>query len=149
MITFYCPGCWRVVDEQAEICPHCGVDIPRLEASHNYEPQLIAALAHTEPQTAVRAAHILGDLRSHHAVPELLAIANGPRDVSLRMAAVEALGRIHDRRALPTLAWMVNHGPQTLQPVVRQALEALRGSHPHQSDRTVCDSSKRTGAAGS
>lgn len=92
MITFYCPGCWCVVEEQAELCPHCGVDIPRLEAARDYESQLISALAHTEPQTAVRAAHILGDLRSHHAVPDLLAIANGPRDIFLRMAALEALG---------------------------------------------------------
>lgn len=140
MTTFYCPGCWCTVEETAQLCPHCGADMPRLDESRNYESRLISALAHTEPQTAVRVAHILGDLRSRHAVPDLLAIANGPRDIYLRMAAVEALGRIGDRRALPALTWMIDHGPQTLRPTVRQALERL--GHPLSRSRESDDTTE-------
>jgi hypothetical protein len=138
MTTFYCPRCWRIVEDTAKVCPYCDIEISRLEEASNYESRLISALAHTEPQTAVRAAHILGDLLSHQAVPDLLAIANGPRDVYLRMAAVEALGRIGDRRALPSLAWMADHGPQTLRPTVQQAMDRIRLalSHPPEHDRT-------------
>lgn len=128
MVTFFCPNCWHVVQEDTAHCPHCGVDIPLLLQGRDYIDMLIAALKHPEPQTPIRVATILGNLRTPRAVEPLLDLLEGDADIYQKAAAITALGKIGDRRAEAVLNHIVGNGPTTLRRVAQKALDEL---HDH------------------
>lgn len=100
-LTYYCPSCWNEA-ENGQVCPVCGAD-PGEFAEESYERKLIRALNHREPTVPIRAAAILGDLRSQAAVPALIKVATSSPDPYIQEAVVEALKLIGDPRALPSL----------------------------------------------
>jgi HEAT repeat protein len=124
MITYYCPSCWQRVQEEAKICPHCQAAITEMLDQRSYEQKLIAALGHSLPSMQVWAAWVLGQLRAEAAVEPLLGLLAGKADPYTKAAAVEALGKIGDPRALPILAELAADGPVLLR---RPATEALEG----------------------
>jgi HEAT repeat protein len=75
-----------------------------------YIEKLIRALDHPEPQTPVRCAWILGQLQARAAVATLVRLVRESSDPYLLEAAVEALGKIGDSRALETLQWAIKNG---------------------------------------
>jgi HEAT repeat protein len=125
MITFFCPNCWKEVNEADKVCPHCGVDIPGVLDQRDYVAKLIAALSHPEPTTPVRAAWILGKLRAKSAVRPLLALVRGNADLFLKAAAVEALGQIGDASARQVLVELAEKGPVLLRAKATEALHLL------------------------
>jgi HEAT repeat protein len=125
MITFFCPSCWSQVDQAVTFCPHCGVDIQNALDQRDYIAKLIAALTHPEASTPIRAAWILGRLRASAAVGPLMTLLQGNADVYIKMAAVEALGRIGDANARPLLAGLAERGPVVLRSQAVQALDLL------------------------
>jgi HEAT repeat protein len=127
MTTFFCPSCWKEVEEQDRVCPRCGVDIPALVQSRGYVDSLIAALSHPEPGTPIRAAWVLGQLRAAKAVEPLIRLLESDADIYQKGAAVQALGRIGDLRARPILVRLSEQEPPPLQGVLRAALERLSG----------------------
>jgi HEAT repeat protein len=128
MVTFFCPNCWHVVQEDTVHCPHCGVDIPFLLQGRDYIDTLIAALRHPEPQTPIRVATILGNLRTPRAVVPLLDLLEGDADVYQKAAAIQALGKIGDRRAEPLLNQFLESGPATLHRITQDALDELHAT---------------------
>jgi HEAT repeat protein len=127
MVTFYCPNCWHVVQENTVHCPHCGVDIPFLLQARDYIDMLIAALRHPEPRTPIRVATILGNLRTPRAVEPLLDLLRSVADIYQKAAAITALGKIGDRRAEAALQQILEGGPATLRGVTQEALAELHG----------------------
>jgi HEAT repeat protein len=89
--------------------------------------KLCSALRHPEPETAVRAAWILGQKSESQAVPELIKIVDTTSDGFLAEAAAEALGKIGDRRAVECLTKAAQCGPVRVRIAARNALQAMPG----------------------
>ena len=109
-MTFYCPICWSEVSKDDGTCKSCGADLASADARPMLE-KLCSALAHPEPETALRAAWILGERRERRAVPELIRVVETTSDGFLAEAAAEALGKIADPRALECLNKAAEDGP--------------------------------------
>lgn len=122
MVRFFCPNCWREVDEGGRICPHCGVDIEVFWRERDFVERLILALRHREPQTPIRAAWILGRLRDERAVAPLARLLQEAPDVYIARAAAEALGLIGTPAALAFLRTMQDHPAMIVREAVEQAL---------------------------
>lgn len=119
----YCPSCWAEIPDVSK-CPSCGADIQAL-AQEDYEEKLIRALRHPEPSTPVRAATILGELRSKAAVEPLVELVSSSHDLYIQEASIVALGRIGDRRALNHLKHWTVEGSLRVRLAAKQALESL------------------------
>jgi HEAT repeat protein len=109
-MTFYCPICWSEVPKDDRTCKNCGADLASADARPMLE-KLCSALNHPEPETAVRAAWILGERREKRAVPQLIRVVETTSDGFLAEAAAEALGKIADPRALECLNKAAEGGP--------------------------------------
>ncbi len=125
MISFFCPCCWREVAEKDATCPWCGGDIRGADAKP-FPERLRSALHHSEPQTRVRAAWILGELKEESAVQELIALAEEAEDSFVAEAAVEALGKIGAAEALTALERANERGTVRVRLAARKALEQVR-----------------------
>lgn len=123
-LTYFCPSCWGEVGA-VTICPNCGADV-REFSGKSYEEKLILALHHPEPTVPIRAATILGELHSHAAVDSLLRLAAASPDPYIQEAAVEALGRIGDSRALPHLHRLSRDGAVRVQAAAKRAVKAVQ-----------------------
>lgn len=82
--------------------PWEGAELPSEDS--DYASKLISALDHPEPETPVRAAWILGELRETRAVGALVGLLEKGRDPYILAGAAEALGKIGDARATGVLA---------------------------------------------
>ena len=122
-MVYFCPSCWRVVG-QGDVCPACGLDPQRFEEK-TYEEKLIRSLSHPEPTVPVRAATILGELRSKAAVEPLIVLAISNPDPYIQEAAVIALGRIGDERAIPYLEHLMLEGWLRVRRAAGGALQML------------------------
>jgi HEAT repeat protein len=123
-MVFFCPSCWKAVAE-TDVCPGCGADLQRLRGEA-YEEKLMRSLSHPEPTVPVRAAAILGELRSKAAVEPLIVLATSNPDPYIQEAAVIALGRIGDERAIPHLENLTPGGWLLVRRAARRALEILK-----------------------
>jgi HEAT repeat protein len=90
-MIYFCPSCWTKLERDYERCPSCGCDIEKLSQSQDYVDKLIAALNHPEPETPIRTAWILGQLREKRAIRPLYDIACKTNDTFLRIASINAL----------------------------------------------------------
>jgi HEAT repeat protein len=125
MVSF-CPNCWREVAAAARSCPACGADLA-FEDARPFVDKLRRALFHHEPQTAVRAAWILGERRERTAVTDLVRILETTQDGYLAEAAAESLGKIGDPNALPALERAAEDGGVRTRLAAREALERICG----------------------
>ena len=128
-MTFFCPSCWSEIRAEDSACPKCGADV-RSADLRSFPEKLCAALAHPEPQTAVRAAWILGERAEISAVPDLIRTLESAEDSFLAEAAAEALGKIGDSRALLALQRAARDGTVRVRGASRQAIESLGSRQP-------------------
>lgn len=101
-MTFFCPKCWKEIPPGAETCPHCCSSLSE-EDGKPFVEKLRSALRHPEPETAARAAWILGERHELSVADELIRVLKTTQDGFLAEVAAEALGKIGDPRALPAL----------------------------------------------
>jgi HEAT repeat protein len=73
MVTYYCPHCWTILDENDQVCPKCGYVIKDYQEL-SYEDKLLNALHHPVPERRIIAAQVLGILKSQRALIEFLKI---------------------------------------------------------------------------
>jgi len=131
MITFYCPICWSEISKDDRTCTSCGADLASADARPMVE-KLCSALSHPEPQTAVRAAWILGERREKRAVMELIHVIETSSDGFLAEAAAEALGKIADPRAIDCLNTAAAVGPVRVRIASRDALRRMQREARHE-----------------
>jgi HEAT repeat protein len=122
-MTYYCPSCWAEIPEGAK-CPACAADLQRL-GRETYEEKLIRSLHHPEPTVPVRAATILGDLRSKASVDALIEAAMSSQDPYLQEAVAQALGSIGDERALPCLERLSCEGAVRVRIAAQRAMGGI------------------------
>jgi len=92
-MKFFCTQCWQEIGEAAASCSHCGANQEQL-GQEPFVRKLIRALHHPEPETPVRAAYVLGELKATEAVQALKRVIVDSKDPFLRAAAIRALGKI-------------------------------------------------------
>jgi HEAT repeat protein len=132
---FFCPACWQEISPAESICPSCGADLAVADAEP-FRVKLCRALGHPEPQTAVRAAWILGERRERLAVPELIRVLETTTDSFLAEAIVEALGKIADPEALPALIGARQQGALRVRRAARLAIARISGKVSPTSEKT-------------
>lgn len=122
----FCPECWKEIGEDRAICPHCGAGQLTL-SSESFVRKLRRALLHPEPETPVRAAYILGQLRAEEAIPDLALVARTCGDPYIVVACATALGEIGTPEAdteLEKLA-QLKQQPMIVRDVIRKALRRV------------------------
>ncbi len=126
-MTFFCPACWSEIGAKGSLCPKCGADLRALDAQ-SFAEKLRAALHHPEPQTAVRAAWILGERREASGVADLIRTLETTSDSFLAEAAAEALGKIGASEAVPALERAAEHGAIRVRIAAQRAVEQIQSS---------------------
>ena len=124
-MTEYCPSCWIEVG-QTPVCPACGANLESL-SRESYEEKLIRALRHREPTVPIRAAAILGELGATAAVVPLMELAASDSDSYIQEAAVAALERIGDSKAVPLLSRLARDGSLRVRIAAGRAIKTLEG----------------------
>jgi HEAT repeat protein len=109
-MTHFCPNCWKEIEPKVKICPHCKAD-QNLFREQTFTQKLILALDHPEPETPIRAAYILGKLKTVEAIPSLLRIMRTHPDPYIVTGCVEALANMEE--------------PAVIQPLERILLEKI------------------------
>lgn len=125
-MRFFCPGCWREIPGSATQCAFCGERPADLDREL-FSVKLRRALHHPEPQTAVRAAWILGERREREAVPDLIRALEVSSDAFLAEAAAEALGKIGETTALPALSRACAAAPLRVRRAAARAIQCITG----------------------
>jgi len=110
MMTYFCRNCWNEINERQSVCPQCGAKQSELD-DETFVAKLIRALNHPEPQTPIRAAYILGKLRTNEAIPALLDVVHKNRDFFIVAAAIDALGEIGNRKIINELQELLIQNP--------------------------------------
>jgi HEAT repeat protein len=101
-VTYYCTNCWKEIEKEQTVCPYCDVEQDQL-GRETFEQKLIRALHHPEPETPIRAAYVLGELKATEAVQQLADILRSSPDPYIAAASAEALGKIGGTLAGTTL----------------------------------------------
>lgn len=121
-MIIFCTHCWEEIDASLELCPICGasseVDV------RSYQEKLIGALSHPLVSTRARICWLLGENKVKEAVPALMQVAESDPDIYVQKAALEALGTLHDGRAVPLLAQVGNGSNRFLAAAAQKSLES-------------------------
>lgn len=89
-MVYYCTNCWKEIKKDETICPYCGTDQSILDKAA-FKDKLINALNHPEPETPIRAANILAQLKVKEAVPSLIKKLEKEKDPFIIESIVRAL----------------------------------------------------------
>ncbi len=126
MTIYYCPVCHAENQMGDAICNSCGAELN--SSSQDFVSKLISALDHPEPETPVRAAWILGELKEKRAVEALeRVLTEGGRDPYLLASVVEALGKIGDPGAVGPLSLALKSSYLSVRLSAVEALGRLDG----------------------
>jgi len=129
----YCPRCWAENDWEATVCATCGA--PLHEQGEDFVDKLIAALHHPEPTRAGLAIDILaGFMHDTRAIEPICELIERSNDIAILRQAARALGRLGDRRAVPTLAQLLadESRPFVARQAAAEALGQLGGDEAQQ-----------------
>ena len=95
MVHFYCPVCWKELDQDFAQCPHCSADIHSFWKSKDFVEKLIVALDHPEPSTVIRSVWLLGQIGDCRAVEPLKRLLDRTQDLYVIRAAKRTLDELH------------------------------------------------------
>lgn len=120
MITFFCPVCWSENASNKERCPCCGSDI-REHEKKGFEDKVINALNHPDRETVLRAAWILGRLKSSRAVKPLIRLFEQTADPYTKAAILASL----DQTGKPEALAFITGSLDSETVIVRKTAEIL------------------------
>jgi HEAT repeat protein len=121
-MTFFCPICWKEIEESENICPHCDADITEHDKK-SFEEKLINALKHPERETVQRAVWILGRLKSTKAVEPLRVLFDQTDNVFLKMDILDALNEIGTLDAIDLIIKAIDSYERLVRNKAKELLE--------------------------
>ncbi|WP_396126646.1 HEAT repeat domain-containing protein [Acidicapsa ligni] len=135
MIVF-CTECWHETDSSHRTCPRCGANLAI--NPHSYEEKLTSALDHPLAEARVRACWLIGLNNVQAAATKLMSVVESDTDLFVRRAAVQALGKIHARVAVPLLQsligledhWMEAEARKSIHHIEHDSATVERSSEP-------------------
>ena len=121
MLTFYCPACWQTITGTEDRCPACGFELAQDKAL-SFEEKLLRTLEHPVPDKRLLAIHLLGELGSQAALPELEKLLDTEvNDIYAPRETLTALSKIKGSRSRELLKKAAGHP----FPLIRQLAERL------------------------
>jgi HEAT repeat protein len=132
-VSYFCPACWREIPPGIPTCEECGADLIA-EDARPFTDKLVHALRHPIPETAARAAWILGERCEEGALDDLLRVLEETDDRYLAEAAAEALGKIGNARATGSLRRAEKTGAVRVRRAAREALGRIQAAASNQAE---------------
>ncbi len=130
MPTFFCPKCWKEVEEGCKVCPHCNFSFESFDRL-SYEEKMISALNHPVDEFKINAINVLGRIGGERAVKALEKFVERENSVPILLEVVKALKLMSSRvsGALDVLKKLENHRARVVAKSAKRARdEALRGT---------------------
>jgi HEAT repeat protein len=125
-VTYYCTNCWKEIKKEQAVCPHCHAEQEQL-GRETFVQKLIRALHHPEPETPIRAAYVLGELKATDAVQQLTDVLRSSPYPYIAAACAEALGKIGGTFAVMALSDTLKSNVSVIvRRAVREAMEYNR-----------------------
>jgi len=116
---FFCPNCWREIDERAVRCPYCEYDISEF-ASLSYEEKLIYTLRHPIRENRMMAIQSLGELESEEAVPVFASILETEKDFYVIREIILSLAKIGNKEGKSLIRRMRVHKSKLVRKIAEQ-----------------------------
>jgi hypothetical protein len=92
MAPFYCPHCWKLIPDDAQVCAFC---LASLDWNDPFLVKgLLDALRGAESARAAFAAQLIGRYRIASAIPSMLQLVAEPLDPKTKHAILSALGSL-------------------------------------------------------
>lgn len=107
-MTFYCPACWKEIQEDDRICPHCGADISA-DDQQAFDAKLVNSLERAERETVRTAVRTLGKRQAVEAVEPLKRLFDRTDDPFLQRDILDALDAIGTEDALNFIMEALEH----------------------------------------
>jgi len=129
MPTFFCPRCWREVEEGCKVCPYCNFSFEFFDRL-SYEEKMISALNHPVDEFKINAINVLGRIGGEKAVDALEKFVERENSVPILLEVVKALKLMSNRvdRALDVLKKLESHRARVVAKSAKRARdEVLRG----------------------
>jgi HEAT repeat protein len=125
-VIAFCTHCWTELDASIDQCPYCGTG--QDADPRSYEEKLVAALEHPLPEARVRICWLIGENTVRAAVPGLIHMVEHDPDLFVQKAAVEALGKLKDRRSDPLLRAISGSTNRFLAVAAKKSLRSIMSS---------------------
>jgi len=107
-MTFFCPACWKEIQEDDRTCTHCGADITLFDQK-NFDENLIQALRNPTRETAGMAVWILGERKTTEANAPLVRLFELTDNPFLQREILDALDKIGTEDALNFIMECLDH----------------------------------------
>ena len=126
MPAFFCPRCWKEIEEGCRVCPYCGYEIGSFDAL-SYEEKMISALNHPVDEFRVNAINVLSRIGSERAVKALEELAWREKSVPIVLEAVKALHALSLKfgSAREALKRLEKHRARVVASTARELYESL------------------------
>jgi HEAT repeat protein len=90
---FFCPQCWKEIDEKADQCLSCGYQLEKYKTL-SYEEKLMNALHHPLRENRMIAIQVLGELQSRSVLPLFASLLKTEEDFFVIREIMIALKKI-------------------------------------------------------
>ncbi len=109
MVTYFCPHCWEIIPEHAQVCPACAYELHQYNQL-SFEEKLLFSLEHPVLEQRILAVQTLGKLGSLQALDPLERIIwDNHLNPYLVRAALEAVADIPSPRSRKILSRATVH----------------------------------------
>jgi len=123
---FFCPHCWKEINDKTDKCNYCGYNLKEYK-NLSYEKKLINALRHPVRENRMIAAQILGDIKSSEAIPEFKKILETQEDYYLTREIIIALGKIGSHESRVLMRKMKKHQSSLVRSLLDKTLSLYSG----------------------
>jgi len=123
---YYCPNCWKEINDKILTCPHCGHVLSQ-QQSFTYVEKLIHALRHPIPEKRMMAAQLLGDLRCKEALSVFAEILKKESDYYFIKEIILAIDKIGSEDGIAILLSLREHSSSLVKKLVDEILKEHHG----------------------
>ena len=125
MLTYYCPRCWEIVQENQQECLHCGYKLD--DFTHfDFDDKLIVALHHSVAERKIMAAQVLGIRQCKRALPEFKKILKSDENNYFFLRAILlAVAKFDDPDREEILAQAIRHPSELISVLAAELLDRI------------------------